>query len=64
MINQIRCLGVLATIEARQKAYPIRYPYKEFYYNYWQCGGPESYRAAAAKYSDTDLDQWRSHCEV
>ena len=61
MINQIRCLGVLATIEARQKAYPNRYEFKDFYQIFWQCvSGGESFRVAKAKYGEkTQTPIWK-----
>ena len=31
MLNQIRCLGVLDSINARKLAYPIRKKYEDFY---------------------------------
>jgi myosin heavy subunit len=57
MINQIRCLGVLATIKARQNAYPIRYGFKEFYEKFWECCGGPSFRAV--KNDPEDSSEWK-----
>ncbi len=58
MINQIRCLGVLATVKARQNAYPIRYSFKEFYEKFWECVGGPTYRSV--KDENEDSPEWKT----
>ena len=60
MINQIRCLGVLATIKARQNAYPMRYSFKDFYEKFWDCVGDPSFRSV--KNEPEDWSEWKPLC--